>query len=173
MQSDANYANSNILLFFNPLFLNISTNPNIGLMMPSVNLPPPPSCRQAISETTSLTHNLSHPPTPQSQLYIQKYIGKMVAVVMTMMVVVVMMTMMKVMVMMTTSVISSLSFCWQPDTTLISLSLFFIATFIFSLFVSLIKRFSYESLSLPLHRWLLITTKTWSDIGLRSIIPLL
>ena len=39
-------------------------------MMPSLNLPPPPSCRQAISETTSLTHNLSHPPTPQSQLYI-------------------------------------------------------------------------------------------------------
>ena len=29
-----------------------------------------PPCRQAISETTSLTHNLSHPPTPQSQLYI-------------------------------------------------------------------------------------------------------
>ena len=82
-------------------------------MMPSLNLPPPPSCRQAISETTSLTHNLSHPPTPQSQLYIQKYIGKMVAVVMTMMVVVVMMKVMVMMrmVMMTTSVISSLSFC--------------------------------------------------------------
>ena len=75
-------------------------------MMPSLNLPPPPSCRQAISETTSLTHNLSHPPTPQSQLYIQKYIGKMVAVVIKMKV----MVMMR-MVMMTTSVISSLSFC--------------------------------------------------------------